>query len=607
MKNFFVIIALSILVVSCTKTDFLENQTTALNESQVFTDSSRIIQFLNGIYAQGTFGSSSDLYRGIGFEFNKRRWETHGNQETSYDDAEYSFSAATRPSVMLYQGTFSATNYGSNPKATDAWTVPYSNIRKCNLLLANVDNSPLSSAFKSRIIGEAKCLRAWYYMQLLIVYGGVPNVGDAVYGIEDLINVPRQNFSDLVDYISNELDSASNLLPIPGVPFTSGGYYDADYGHVTKGTAMGLKSRLLLYAASPLFNGGAISKATVEQIPLVSYPSYDVGRWKKAADAALAVINSKYYSLNVDNSKPGLGFYLLFLQRTNPENIFFVTRPLGRDFESYYLPSTRSGANNSRPTQDIVDAFPMKNGKSISDITSGYDPQKPYINRDPRFNYSIIFNGSKFQSNGSAQDFIWTFTGTGQSGDAFSTGGNTGYFCRKMCDSTITGSVGASHSCDWPLMRYAEILLNYAEAVNEIGQPAIAYPYLKSLRARAGIDAGNDGMYGMKQSMSINEMRSFIQNERRIELAYEDQRWNDIRRWKIAMTLYNGKPNGYNRVMHPIRVGTTGSLQTGVGLVFNYQIENTIRQHVFRDEMYLLPIINDEIRKMPAMLQNPGW
>jgi hypothetical protein len=605
MKTLIIAIGLCAILGSCTKSEgFLENKSTALTEDQVFSDSLRTIQFLNGIYSEGTYGQTS--YSGIGFSFNKQRWETHGNMEQSVDDAEYTFSSATRPSVMLYQGTFSASNYGSSPKATDFWATPYKFIRRCNLLLSKLPSVPLSQNMKSRIKGEAKCLRVWYYMQLMILYGGVPNVGDSVFGISDKVNLPRQKFAELVSYLVKELDEAAQLLPTPGaVPPL--GYDDLDYGRPTKGTCMGLKSRLLSYAASPLFNGGADSRATAEQKEVVSYPTYDVGRWQAAADAALAVINSGYYSLNVNNAQPGLGFYELFLKRVNSEYIFSVTRPNNKDFEFYYLPSSRSGANYSRGTQNIVDAFPMKNGKSITDPASGYDPANPYGNRDPRFRYTIIYNGAKYQSNANIQDFVWTFTGTGQTGDAFSSGGNTGYFIRKMCDSTITSSVGSNVPRNWPLMRYAEILLNYAEAINEIGQTALAYPKLAEIRARAGIDAGADGLYGMKAGMTQAEMRAFIQNETRIELAYEDHRWNDIRRWKIAMSLYNGGPTGFNRVMHPIRVGTGGSLTTGIGLTFTYQIENTIRQHTFRPEMYLLPIMDEEIRKMPAMIQNPGW
>jgi starch-binding outer membrane protein, SusD/RagB family len=601
MKNIVIILVIAVMIASCKKsTSFLDNKSTALDETMVFTDSTRTIQFLNGIYAEGTFGNTD--YGGIGFSFNKRRWETHGNTEQSVDDGEYSLSSATRPSVMLYQATFSAANYGASPAATDFWSVPYKNIRRCNLLMSKLESTPLSQFMRSRIKGEAKCLRVWYYMQLLILYGGVPNVEDNVYGIDDFLNIPRSKFADLVTYLAKELDEAAALLPIPGAAYPQG-YDNLDYGRVTRGTCMGLKSRLLSYAASPLFNGGAIPAASAEQKELVSYPTYDVARWQAAADAAQAVINSGYYSLMVNNTQPGLGFYQTFLTRVNPENIFVVTRPNNKDFEAYYLPGTRSGQNYTRPTQNLVDAFPMKSGLAITDAASGYDPQNPYVNRDPRFRYSIIFNGCKYMSNASVQDYVWTFTGTSQTGDAFSQGGNTGYFSRKMCDSTITNNVGANVPRNWPLMRYAEILLNYAEAINETGQTALAYPKLVELRERAGIDPGADNLYGMKAGMTKEEMRTFIQNERRIELAFEDQRWNDIRRWKIAMTLYNGQPRGFNRVMHPIRTGGTGP----TNYTFNYVIENNIREHVFRPEMYLLPIQDAEMRKMPALVQNPGW
>ena len=598
MKKLIIALGFCMFFASCMKDKSLDLATGAISEDKVFSDSLQTIQFLNGIYSDGN--------RGIGFSFNKGRWETHGNQETSTDDAEYGFSSATRPSVMFYQGTFSAANYGSSPKATDIWQVPYRNIRRCNLLLKNLAKTPLAPSTKNRIEGEARCLRAWYYLQLLIVYGGVPNVGDNVYDIADQVNLPRQSFADLVAYLASELDAAGALLPVPNAPYPAG-YQEIDKGRVTKGTAMGIKSRLLLYAASPLFNGGAIASATEQQKVLVSYPQYDIARWKTAADAAEAVINSNYYSLNVNNSKPGLGFYEVFLKRDNSEYILAYTRENNKDFESHYLPGSRSGANYSMPTQNLVDAFPMIDGKPIT-ASSKYNPNNPYEGRDPRFNYSIIFNGARFASNsGGAQAFVWTFTGTGQTGDQWSEGRNTGYFSRKMLDSTITNNFGASTQRNWPLMRYAEILLNYAEAINEAGETAKAYPKLRELRARAGIFPGTDGNYGMDPAMNQEQMRNFVQNERRIELAFEDHRWNDIRRWKIAMTLYGGGPNGFNRTMRPIRNGSTGNLTTGVGLSFNYTIMNTIRQHVFRPEMYLLPIMDEEIRKMPAMIQNPGW
>lgn len=597
IKKLLTLLAVGAIFASCTKSEgFLENKTAGLDETQVFSDSLRTIQFLNGIYGD------------IGWTFNKGRWDTHGNTEQSVDDGEYSLSAAYRPSVMLYQGTLSATNLGTtNPTMIDFWSVPYTNIRRCNMLLRNLAATPLSAAMQSRMQGEARCLRAWYYMQLMSAYGGVPNVGDSVFVISDKLNFPRANYADLVTYVSNELDAAAALLPTPGATFPAG-YDNLDYGRVTKGTCLGLKSRLLLYAASPLFNGGAnTTDATLAAV--VSYPTYSVTRWQAAADAAQAVINSGYYALNVDNTtQAGFGFYKLFLSRVNTEIIFGKFRPINKDFESYYNPPTRSGANYTRATHNLAECFPMINGKAITDAASGYDAANPYANRDPRFRYTLIYNGCRHANNSNIQDFVWTFTGSGATGDAYSAGANTGYYIRKMCDSSASaGGSAAGPDRTWPIMRYAEILLNYAEAINETGQTALAYPKLVDLRARAGISPGADNLYGMKANMTQAEMRAFIQNERRIELAYEDHRWNDIRRWKIAMTLYNGAATGYNKVMHVARVGTGGSLTTGIGLTFTYTVEYTIRQHVFRPEMYLLPIPDAEIRKMPMMVQNPGW
>ena len=162
-----------------------------------------------------------------------------------------------------------------------------------------------------------------------------------------------------------------------------------------------------------------------------------------------------------------------------------------------------------------------------------------------------------------------------------------------MCDVNIAANSSFNTNRGWPLIRYAEILLNYAEAINETGQTALAYPKLTELRDRAGIDPGTDKLYGMKANMTKEEMRAFVQNERRIELAFEDSRWNDIRRWKIA-TVVN---NGFNKRMRITKTGST----------YNYEVTTSIRLHNFRPEQYLNPLPDSEIRKMPSARQNPGW
>nr|MBP6688138.1 RagB/SusD family nutrient uptake outer membrane protein [Lacibacter sp.] len=331
--------------------------------------------------------------------------------------------------------------------------------------------------------------------------------------------------------------------------------------------------------------------------------------WQAAADAAQAVISTSIYSLMVNNTtKPGYGFYDVFLQRVNPEYIFGYYRPANRDFEGFYNPRTRGGSTNrSLPTQDLVDCFPMKNGiqplnpDGTVNAASGYSATNPYVNRDPRFNYSIIFNGSSYFNNTGGLSPVYTFlNGTGtipaptQTIDAFDAGTTTGYFSRKMCDSMISANSGANTNRAWPLIRYAEVLLNYAEAINETGQTNLAYPKLIELRQRAGIDPGPGNIYGLKDGMTKEEMRETIRNERRIELAFEDHRWHDIRRWKIAMVTNNK----FNNVMK-ITKNSNGS--------YTYERRTSIRKHNFRPEMYLMPIPDGEINKMPALLQNPGW
>jgi hypothetical protein len=559
------------LTTACKKDDFLEPRTSALTEDIVFGDSIRTFSFLSRVYAD------------MGFSFSKGRWDSHGNTEEATDDSEYRYSGSGQKAVVLYSGTLTPLNF----PFPEFWDLPWANIRRCNLLLSKLPTTPLAQSTRNRLAFEARFLRAYYYEQLLVCFGGVPLVGDNVYGIEDIINVPRASYADCIGYLSSELDACAAALPSRA---TQNG---PDYGRITSGACLALKSRLLLRAASPLFNGGAETQDP-SLAATVSYPTYSVSRWQAAADAAQAVINLNAYALVEDNTTaPGFGFYSMFLQRVNSEYILPFNRGSNRDMEGFYFPPTRGGAWNSMPTQNIVDAFPMKNGKAITDATSGYVATNPYVNRDPRFYNTIIYNQAPlFLASAAGPAPVNTFEGAASDGFDLTTS-VTGYYCRKMCDATSSANTQRA----WPLLRYAEILLNYAEAINETGQPALAVPRLIELRRRAGIDAGTDGRYGIPAGIGQAQLRTLIQNERRIELAYEDHRWHDIRRWKIAMVTNNA----YNNRMRVVRSGTSPNF------TYTYNVVSSIRRHNFRPEMYLLPIPDGEIRKVPLMRQNPGW
>ena len=557
------------MTTACKKDDFLEPRTSALTEEIVFSDSIRTFSFLSRVYAD------------MGFSFNKGRWDSHGNTEEATDDAEYRYSGSGQKAVVLYSGTFTPLNFPFG----EFWTLPWDNIRRCNLLLSKLPGTPLAQSTKNRLALEARFLRAYYYEQLLVCFGGVPLIEDKVFGIEDVINQPRSSYADCVSYLGSELDACAAGLPNR---LTQSG---TDYGRITSGACLALKSRLLLEAASPLFNGGAETQDP-SLAAVVSYPTYSMSRWQAAADAAQAVINLNQYALEEDNATaPGFGFYNMFLKRVNTEYILPFNRGGNRDMEGFYFPPTRSGAWNAMPSQNIVDAFPMKNGKPITDATSGYVATNPYLNRDPRFYNTITYNQSLLFRNG-AMETVNTYEGAPSEGFDLTTS-VTGYYCRKMCD--VNSSANTQRA--WPLLRYAEILLNYAEAINETGQPALAVPKLIDLRRRAGIDAGTDGRYGIPAGIGQAQLRTIIQNERRIELAFEDHRWHDIRRWKIAMVTNNA----YNNRMRIVRGGTSPNF------TYTYNVVSSIRRHNFRPEMYLLPIPDGEIRKVPLMRQNPGW
>ncbi len=577
MRNFLIILITVLIFAACKKGSVLDNTSNnALNEQTVFSDSVNTISFLTRIYDDE------------GFAFQKIRWE-NGAQEQATDDSEFSLSNPARRPVILYSSNYTADGI---PGFNEFWTIPYNDIRACNLLLSKLPITPLSPATQKRVSGEARFLRAWFYYNLLINFGAVPVVKDQVFDITDFVNIPRGTFADCVQYISSELDAAAAILPAS--------YQGNDYGRVTKGAAMAVKARLLLFAASPLFNGntfpGLATDAT--RSAAAAYPNYDVARWQAAADAAKAVMDLNTYSLVVDNTTaPGYGFYSMFLQRINPEYIFYYNRPANKDFETFYLPTTRNGMKYGTPTQTLVDAFPMANGKAITDPTSGYDPTNPYVNRDPRFGYSIIYNGASYfnQSTGSNTQ-VFTYVGAATDGFVYnaSTTGPTGYYSRKMCDATLNANSPGNTNRGWPLIRYGDILLMYAEAINETGQTALAYPALRQLRARAGIAPGADGNYGMAANMDVPTMRAFVQNERHIELMYENTRWDDVRRWKIALTTQNGR----NKLMQ-ITKNANGT--------YTYTVVLSFYLHSFNERNYIMPIQTSEIRKAPAMVQNPGW
>lgn len=565
---------------SCLKEkSFLDKTvTTDLDEQKVFSDSASTMDFLTGLYTD------------MSFSFNPARFGDGQAGLNGCTDESYGGGQSRNLQYLLWTtGTINAANV-----TNDAWVICYRNIRRANVLMKHLSGSPLPVLQQDEVREEARFLRAWYYAILLKTYGGIPLIGDSVYNATDHIDAVRNTYQECVDYIVSECDQAADFLPED-----QGQFY---YGHVTKGAPMALKARVLLYAASPLFNGGGTTGDLLTTDPalssIVGYPNYDKERWKLAVDANKAVMDLGTYSLDVNNTPtPGEGFREVFLKRVNTEYILPFMVVTNADLEFLWASPTRGGHGGGPPIQGFVDAFTMKNGLPITDPASGYDPNNPYKNRDPRFENSVTHNESLMvtQLSNGVMSPVYTYYKYEPDGFGTGKGTKTGYYVQKMTDrKVIHNDIFTSTERCLPLIRYAETLLNYAEAVNEYyGPNQDAYDQLIAIRDRAGIEPGMDGLYGLKANMTQEEMRKAIQDERRIELSFEEHRFWDVRRWKIAETTDSGPVYGMKIEKQPDDSYTYTPV--------------LLETRVFRKEMYLWPISRGELGKSPELLQNPGY
>ena len=552
------------LLISCGKKNFLDQtETTNLNEQTVFADSARTVAFLTNIYIDIGFAESATRFG-------------NGGLDAACDEAEPQKSINVTTSIQFATGTV-------NPSiiSGDAWNLPYTNIRRVNQLLKHLPSSPIPPHIRNVMTAEARFLRAWYYAILLKHYGGVPLLGDTVYAVTDRIPAERNTYKECVDYIVSECDAAAASLPLVRIR--------EDYGRASGAAALALKARVLLFAASPLFNGGGVEPDN----PLTGYGNADPERWKLAADAAQAVMDTEAFSLYEDNTTaPGYGFYKLFTLRVNTEYILAKMQGGNRELESAWQPPSRNGAKGGFPYQDFVDAFGMANGKPIADAASGYDENDPYKDRDPRLAYSVIRDQMPLIQNTGLKEPVNIYLGPdgkGVSQDAVHAGTPTGYYTNKMLDENIAANfIHGSNRC-FPLMRYAEVLLNFAEAANEYAPSPTqeVYDAVELVRKRAGLTP-----YELPDDLTKDGMRIAIHAERRVELAFEGHRFWDVRRWKIAMQTENKQMNG-------MEITRNGSSVT-------YRIF-PVRKHNFREAMYLWAIPQGETAKSPELKQNPSW
>ncbi|MBB6238339.1 hypothetical protein HDC90_002972 [Pedobacter sp. AK013] len=590
MKKYYYILIVAcstIALQSCKKGGFLDPKVEPLTEAKVFADSTLTMSFLTDIYAYTGMDIIPDVNGGTGLGSIIDNFETM----TTNVAAGY----ASGPQIPLLTSSLTSNNHAFN----SYYTAYYKRIRSANIFMKNVPASTLSTPKKLRVIAEARFLRAWYYFALVRLYGGVQLMGDEVN--DDLPNYEykRNTYKQCIDYIANELDEAAKNLPASAI------LEAADYGRATSGACKALKARVLVTAASPLYNGSPVATdATIG--PLVSYSAaLDQNLWQKAVDACKAVLDLPEYALVEDNSvKPGLGFQNMFIaSRKNSEYIFAYNVSRGKTLELMWFPwsrTTQTVLTYSNPSENMVKAFGMKDGKPITASSAAipYDANNPYVNRDPRFDYSIIYNQSivcnKTTTALEKVDIFFNKATNAPSVDGYAAlHTRTGYYNRKMCnDSSPFNSLSVDRA--YPIIRLAEMVLGYAEALNELGQTENAVANVIKIRKRAGILPGTDNRYGIPSGISQADLRTLIQNEYRVEFFSEGHWYYDTRRWKTA-EITEAQP-------------VTGTIVTKeLNGTFTYA-PITVINSAFLKAGYFAPIPLTEILKGKSLLvQNPGW
>lgn len=550
------ILLVSAAVVSCDLDEFLDRAPGQnLDEEKVFTVFANAEKF------------QLDIYSNLHARFNVAGSYQAAPMSSASDesDSQYGWQATTKFNVGNYDG--------EDPSIDNN----YAGIRKANLFLSKKDIIPFpSEERKNQLLGETYFLRAFFFNEVVKRFGGMPIMDETrMFLPGDDLSLPRDSYKDCVNYILADLEKAIAMLPAT-LPET-------EYGKATKGAAMALKARILLYAASPLWQN-------------------EMGEnlWKQAADAAKAVIDLK------DNGAQVYALYNKGNGADDYEQMFFTRRehgnmevifakhaaPVGFSTDEITVWAPKGGTLGGNgavcPTQNFVNLFEMKDGKPISE-SSLYNPQDPFKNRDPRFYKTILYNGVQWQ--GETLDLVYNpvkeLSGKHRE---IKSDTRTGYYVRKYLPEQVKNQTTNTAYHNWVYIRLAEMYLNYAEALNESEDT----PAARSLAAAAVNEVRNrSGMPNLPIGLNQDQLRKRIWNERAIELSFEEHRWWDARRWLKAVDWFGGAM--YEMEITKNEQGT---------LVY---AEKPFFTRVYRSYMNLYPIPLSEMRKNPLYVQNPGW
>jgi starch-binding outer membrane protein, SusD/RagB family len=602
-------------------TDFLNTKPVdRVSDAATWSDGPLAQAFVFGVYSALGYG---------GFE---------EQMLAAYTD-EAMFTHAGRSINTFTEGTESPSSPAWT-SSTYAWTNMFEAIRAANTAIQNLPEASFTDIDKNMLLGEAYFLRAYYSHQLLRFYGGFPII-DKLYGLNEDYTIARNTFAECVDFIVSDLDQAATLLE--GMSMQK--------GRASTLAALGLKSRVLLYAASDLHDIPTASTmsstiASYGKPELIGYTSgTQAERWQAAKVAAKAVVDAMTgYKLNLSapvSFEEGVANYVALsmgggstvADKTAGDELLFqrTETPLFTVENNWPLGGIHFGINNgpngyhnwagNTPIQQLVDDYEMMDGTEF-EWTNPEHASDPYANRDPRFYASILYDGSTWKprpsdvatldpvnqiqtgyyDNGSGG--IINGVDTRESPIENWNGSRTHYYVRKFIDPdpAIVENQSGAQVVPWPFLRYTEVVLNYIEACIETGDEDEARLWMNRIRFRAGMP---------EISESGTALMERYQNERRIELAYEEHRYHDARRWMIApATLGRGIKSIH--ISATLKSGQTPNVpyrfdKTKYDYTYTVEDNTSNETRTWADKMYFRPIPRDEVNINTKLVQNPGY
>lgn len=583
----------------------------------------------------------------------------HGSEEVNTsamtDDAFFTHVYGTRD---CNEATVSGSNLGwyDRDDCPFKWIERYKGIYRANLALKNIGNVPPKTGFNLDIMkGEVHFLRAYLYSELVRGFGGVPLV-DKIYSIEEAstLELPRSDMRTCLEFILADIEEAIKLLPETAT--------GKNLGRVTKGAAKALKARILLHVASPLYADRSINSLACNQ-----YNGDNKALYEQALAMAKEVIKDSNYSLIDCNASSVQQIAAKFhsVINTNNSEMIFAKQFVNKDLQASNNVRNRAalvhgpnGYHNwagTTPTHDLAMAFEMEDGSLNTALTKVGDMSKvsPYINREPRFYASIGYNGAEWGRARGSDAAIYDPTSAGNlqmgyyelsdggsevevpielnmEGQATRTikfngfngvdtrksvvenwnGSYTGYLEKKLIDGTVAAGEHNFQTNPYPYIRLGEIYLIAAEACIELNKLDEAATYLDAIRGRIGRPDTKTTLAVREQSLNQNDMRSFLRQERRAELAYEESRYYDVRRWMIAPEVATKPLLGITVVgrLKADKKATLPYVHSEDTWDYSYYVINLsyIEKRRWDNKMYFAPIKREETKRNPALVQNPG-